>query len=70
MTLPGLISQQSILQDGDGLPVPDSMEFLVEHGPGQGLFLNASSSIAPGVPWENLKALIDGFAYYRRCGRT
>ena len=22
----------------------------------------------PGVPWENLKALIDGFAHYRRGG--
>ena len=49
--------------------VRKEMRFLVEHGPRGGLFLGASSSIAPGVPWENLKALQEGFIHYRRHGR-
>ena len=34
-------------------------------GPKTGLFLGGSSSIAPGVPWENLQTLVEGFGYYR-----
>jgi hypothetical protein len=45
------------------------MRRLVEHGPRRGLFLGGSSSITPGVPWENLKALQEGFLYYRTHGR-
>jgi len=41
------------------------MKFLVEHGPRRGLFLAGSSSITPGVPWENLEALVEGFHHYR-----
>ena len=44
------------------------MKWLVENGPRR-LFLAGSSSIAPGVSWENLKALVDGFKYYREHGR-
>ncbi|MDP6523380.1 MAG: hypothetical protein QGH15_04080 [Kiritimatiellia bacterium] len=29
----------------------------------------ASSSIAPGVTWENLKALVEAFAHFRERGR-
>jgi hypothetical protein len=43
---------------------------LVENGPPTGLFLGASSSITPGVPWQNIQALIDGLAYYRVQGRS
>ena len=49
--------------------VRKEMQWLVEHGPKRGLFLGASSSIAPGVPWENLKTLVEGFWYYREHGR-
>jgi uncharacterized protein (DUF169 family) len=30
-----------------------------------GLFLGGSSSIALGVPWENLATLVEGLRYYR-----
>ena len=45
------------------------LKWLVENGPPSGLFLGASSSITPGVPWENLQALVEGFHYYREHGR-
>jgi len=45
------------------------MKWLVEQGPNTGLFLGASSSIAPGVPWENIKTLVDGLKYYLAHGR-
>jgi hypothetical protein len=45
------------------------MKWLVDKGPRQGLFLGASSSITPGVPWENLVAMTEGFNYYREHGR-
>jgi hypothetical protein len=45
------------------------LDWLVEYGPPTGLFLGASSSITPGVPWENLKTLVEGLAYYRTQGR-
>jgi len=50
--------------------VRQEMEWLVDNGPRTGLFLGASSSIAPGVPWENLKAFIEGLSYYRVHGRA
>ncbi len=46
------------------------MKWVVDNGPRTGLFLGASSSIAPGVPWENLQALIEGFHHYRENGRS
>jgi len=46
------------------------MAWLVEHGPASGLFLGCSSSMTPGVPWENLCALVEGLAYYRSRGRS
>lgn len=49
--------------------VKDEMAWLVEHGPKNGLVLGCSSSITPGVLWENLKTLVEGFAYYRQHGR-
>jgi len=63
------VSVTRTLPHGTPADVRREMAFLVEHGPKQGLFLGASSSIAPGVPWENLQALVEGFAYYRRHGR-
>ncbi|MFN8486227.1 MAG: uroporphyrinogen decarboxylase family protein [Caldilineaceae bacterium] len=49
--------------------VRQELKWLVENGPANGLFLGASSSITPGVPWENLQALVEGFHYYREHGR-
>ncbi len=54
-----------------GIPkdVKRELEWLVENGPRTGLFLGASSSITPGVPWENIETLVEGLAYYRTHGR-
>lgn len=49
--------------------VKKEMQWLVAHGPQTGLFLGVSSSVAPGVPWENLKTLVEGFEHYRNHGR-
>ena len=51
--------------DHRGEDTPDEL-WLVEHGPKQSMFLGGSSSIAPGVSWENLQALAEGFHYYRK----
>jgi hypothetical protein len=45
--------------------VKREMRFLVEEGPDAGLFLGGSSSIAPGVPWENLRVMMEGLRYYQ-----
>jgi hypothetical protein len=50
--------------------VRNEITWLVEHAPPVGFFLGASSSITPGVKWENLKTLIDGLRYYRTHPRT
>jgi len=49
--------------------VRQEMKWLVANGPPTGLFLGASSSITPGVPWANLQALVEGFHCYREHGR-
>ena len=46
------------------------LEFLVAKGPRTGLLLGGSSSIAPGVSWENMQTLVEGFAFYRKHGRS
>jgi hypothetical protein len=63
------VSVTRTLPLGTADDVRREMQWLVEHGPHAGLFLGGSSSITPGVPWENMKALIDGFAWYREHGR-
>jgi hypothetical protein len=50
--------------------VKKELKWLVDNGPATGLFLGGSSSIAPGVPWENIKTLVDGLKYYREHGRS
>ena len=37
----------------------------LEKGPKRGLVLGGSSSVAPGVPWENMKVFTEGLKYYR-----
>ncbi len=49
--------------------VKREIDWLVENGPQVGLMLGCSSSITPGVPLENMRTLIEGFAYYREHGR-
>lgn len=49
--------------------VRDQMKWLVANGPKVGLMLGPSSSIAPGVPHENLLAFIEGLQYYQEHGR-
>jgi uroporphyrinogen decarboxylase-like protein len=63
------VSVTRTLPHGTPNDVRSEMKWLVDNGPKTGLFLGASSSIAPGAPWENLEALIEGFHYYRRQGR-
>jgi len=64
------VSVTRTLPFGTADDVRNELAWLVENGPKTGLFLGASSSITPGVPWENLDALIEGLAYYRRRGRV
>jgi hypothetical protein len=63
------VSVTHTLPYGTIADVKKEMDWLVEKGPKVGLMLGCSSSIAPGVPLENIKTLIEGFAYYREYGR-
>jgi len=63
------VSVTDVLPYGTPGDVRRHMAWLVEHGPRDSLFLQCSSSIAPGVPWENMQALVDGLAHYREHGR-
>ena len=64
------VSVTRTLPFGSREDVARELKWLVEKGPRQGLFLGASSSITPGTPRENIKALIDGLHYYRAHGRS
>ncbi len=59
------VSVTRTLPYGTPADVRRELRRLVEHGPEVGLVLGASSSITPGVPWENVKALVEGLGYYR-----
>lgn len=63
------VSVTRTLPMGTPSDVKRELDWLVANGPRTGLFLGASSSIAPGVPWENIQALWDGLRYYREHGR-
>jgi len=63
------VSVTTVLPLGKPADVKRQMDWLVEKGPKVGLMLGCSSSIAPGVPLDNMKTLIDGFVYYRKHGR-
>jgi len=65
----GGVSVTRTLPHGTPDDVRRELRWLVDAGPKRGLFLGASSSIAPGVPWENLRALVEGFRHYRARGR-
>ena len=64
------VSVTRTLPMGTPADVKNEMRWLVEHGPKTGLCLAASSSITPGVSWENLQTLVQGFEYYRTHGRA
>jgi hypothetical protein len=64
------VSVTRTLPFGTADDVRRELRWLVEHGPETGLFLGASSSITPGVPWENLQALTEGLRHYREHGRS
>jgi uroporphyrinogen decarboxylase len=63
------VSVTRTLPYGTPNDVRREMAWLVDKGPRTGLFLGASSSIAPGVPWANIEALVEGFHHYRMNGR-
>ncbi|HPN84127.1 MAG TPA: uroporphyrinogen decarboxylase family protein [Victivallales bacterium] len=65
----GGVSVTTTLPLGKPEDVKKQLDWLVEKGPKVGLMLGGSSSIAPGVPVENIKTLIEGLAYYRKNGR-
>ena len=65
----GGVSVTQTLPLGKPADVKRELDWLVKHGPRRGLFLGCSSSITPGVPWENLKTLVEGFRHYREHGR-
>ena len=66
----GGVSVTRTLPYGNPLDVKRELDWLVKQGPRTGLFLGASSSVTPGVPWENLMTLIEGLKHYREHGRT
>jgi hypothetical protein len=64
------VSVTRTLPRGTPTDVKKEMEFLVQNGPKTGLFLGGSSSIAPGVSWENMRTFVEGLQHYRRYGRS
>lgn len=63
------VSVGTTLPHGTPAEVRDELRRLVEQGPRTGLFLGLSSSLTPGVPWDNVEALIEGLDWYRTRGR-
>jgi hypothetical protein len=49
--------------------VRKEIKWAVRHAPETGFFLSTTSSIAPGVPWENIQAYIEARTYYLEHGR-
>jgi hypothetical protein len=63
------VSVTRTLPHGTPGDVKRELAWLVGNGPKTGLFLACSSSVTPGVPWENIETLIEGLRYYRTHGR-
>lgn len=63
------VSVTRTLPFGTPQDVKNELKFLVDNGPKTGLFLGASSSVAPGIAWENIEMMLEGFNYYRKHGR-
>ena len=62
----GGVSVTTTLPHGTPADIRREIDWLVAKGPKVGLMLGCSSSIAPGVPLKNIRALIEGFDYYRQ----
>lgn len=62
----GGVSVTRTLPLGTPGQIRDELAWLVEHAPANRLILGVSSSITPGVPWENLQTLFEGLRYYRQ----
>jgi uroporphyrinogen decarboxylase len=65
----GGVSVTRTLPFGTPDDVRRELAWLVAQGPSTGLFLGGSSSVAPGVPFENIRTLIEGLHYYQEHGR-
>lgn len=70
LTIVGGVSVTRTLPMGTPADVKHEMQWLVAHAPETRFFLGCSSSIAPGVPWENMEVLVEGLEYYRTHGRA
>ncbi|MFA5863757.1 MAG: uroporphyrinogen decarboxylase family protein [Phycisphaerae bacterium] len=64
------VSVTRTLPKGKPDDVKRELKWLVEKGPKTGLFLGGSSSITPGVSYENIKTLVDGLLHYQEHGRA
>jgi len=63
------VSVTRTLPHGTVDDVRNELRWLVEKGPQVGLFLGASSSVAPRTNRRNVQTLIEGLRYYRLHGR-
>jgi len=63
------VSVTRTLPFGSTDDVRKELRWLVGKGPAVGLFLGASSSVAPHTSRENIKTLIEGLRYYQEQGR-
>jgi hypothetical protein len=70
LTIIAGVSSATTLPHGTPADVKRELDFLVAAGPRTGLFLTASSSVTPGVPWANIATLVEGLRYYRAHGRA
>jgi hypothetical protein len=64
------VSVTTTLPHGSPDDVRKELKWLVKNGPRTGLSLGGSSSVAPGVPAENLDVLVEGLNYYRDNARN
>ncbi len=69
LTIIAGVSVTRTLPMGKPQDVKRELAWLVENGPKTGLLLGCTSSITPGVPWRNIKTLVQGLKYYREHGR-
>ncbi|MHB1151566.1 MAG: uroporphyrinogen decarboxylase family protein [Eubacteriales bacterium] len=61
----GGVSVTRTLPFGTPDDVRNELKFLVENKGDSDLILGLSSSMAPGVKWENVKTFVEGLRYYR-----
>jgi hypothetical protein len=64
------VSVTRTLPHGTPDDVRKEIKWAVEHAPRTGFFLGTTSSITPGVRWENIQAFIEARAYYLEHGRN